>query len=440
MKRMVLMMLLVTILWGGTDHYILCEGNFMTPNASLWRLSEGSAAIEGPLHWSYPQNPLGDTGQSLTIHEDKLYIIVNNSHTIEVMQLSPGTSIYERSISLAGKGPRFMTIENNLAYITCWLVPGIVILDLNTDSILESITLDGKPEGIKLIDGRLYVSIVEKASSWDKDNRLLVFENDGESWVLSQTVTTQPGPSELFLQTLSDGEKALWFINTWFDESWNTNAGVNRFEITANGGEYSSVNLGIVTQLPPDIVFCEDKALISYNGNFHYYDAQLQANLISGISKYSSIVYSMARVGHQLLVGYTDDYQAPDSLAVWNLDSFENEAQFAVGAIPGSIASYSYPTNVSKLLRPAKFQLISNYPNPFNSSTMIMWNGIAGEEYKLRMVNLLGQELSSTKVYATYDGVHRHLFQMNENSVSGLYMVQLISGKQQDSMPVIFLK
>jgi hypothetical protein len=443
MKRFVWIIFLATALWGGADHYILCEGNFMTPNASLWRISEGSDAIEGPLHWSYPQNPLGDTGQSLTIYNDKLYIVVNNSHTIEVMQLSPGEAVYERTISLADKGPRFMVIEQNLAYITCWLVPGIVVLDLNSDTILETIILDGKPEGIKLIDGKLYVSIVEKADSWDKDNRLLILENDGESWAVSQTVTTQPGPSDLFLQTRPNGTKVLWFMNTWFDDSWNTNAGVNRYEIRADGGQYSSVSLGVVTHLPPsgaDIVFNEDEALISYNGNFHNYDAQLQASALSGISKFSGTVYSMTRFGSQLLVSYTDDYQAPDSLEVWNLNSFTKEAQFAVGAIPGSITSYRYPTTIAKLPQPDEFRLMSNYPNPFNGSTVIVWNGRAGEEYTLRMVNLLGQELLSAKISATNDGVNSHPFKMTENSVSGLYIIQLISGKKQSSLPILYIQ
>ena len=54
--------------------YTLCEGNFQTPNASLWSINS-AGNLDGPIHWDENLNPLGDTGQSLTIHDKKIAAI-----------------------------------------------------------------------------------------------------------------------------------------------------------------------------------------------------------------------------------------------------------------------------------------------------------------------------------------------------------------------------
>ena len=126
--------------------YTLCEGNFQTPNASLWSINS-AGNLDGPIHWDENSNPLGDTGQSLTIHDKKLFIVMNNSHTIEVMNLAGGAQ-YSTTINLPSASPRHMFAEGEKGYVTSWALNAILILNLNTMEAVDTIEVNGMPEHI----------------------------------------------------------------------------------------------------------------------------------------------------------------------------------------------------------------------------------------------------------------------------------------------------
>ena len=127
-----------------SDIFILCEGNYGLANASLWSMGSDYAAISGPIYWdegSSTDNPLGDVGQSMLMHDNFLYIVMNNSNTIEVMDISADTIIFNRSISLPNVSPRYISIANDIAYITSWNLPGIISMDIVTDEMLDTLLI-----------------------------------------------------------------------------------------------------------------------------------------------------------------------------------------------------------------------------------------------------------------------------------------------------------
>ena len=76
MKKLLIVVLLIhVVVFAQSNTFILCEGNFNTPNSTLWMLNEELDQITGPIYWDPNVNPLGDTGQSMTIYNNKLYII-----------------------------------------------------------------------------------------------------------------------------------------------------------------------------------------------------------------------------------------------------------------------------------------------------------------------------------------------------------------------------
>ena len=132
---------IICCLFGQTmTTYTLCEGNFQTPNASLWSINS-TGNLDGPIHWDENSNPLGDTGQSLTIHDNKLFIVMNNSHTIEVMNLAGGAQ-YSTTINLPSASPRYMFAEGNQGYVTSWGLNAILVLDLNTMEVFPDHSVD----------------------------------------------------------------------------------------------------------------------------------------------------------------------------------------------------------------------------------------------------------------------------------------------------------
>ena len=150
MKKMLLItlnLMLASILYGQeTTTYVLCEGNFGTANSSLWSFNS-SGGSNLPIHWDENSNPLGDVGQSLTILNDKLFIIMNNSHTIEVMDLTEGAQ-YLTTIDLPNASPRYLYAENSIGYVTSWGLNAIIVLNLDNMETIDTIQVNGMPEYI----------------------------------------------------------------------------------------------------------------------------------------------------------------------------------------------------------------------------------------------------------------------------------------------------
>jgi flagellar hook assembly protein FlgD len=81
---------------------------------------------------------------------------------------------------------------------------------------------------------------------------------------------------------------------------------------------------------------------------------------------------------------------------------------------------------------PSGFKLFNNFPNPFNPSTMIMFNIPIGVEVRLTVYNLLGAEIAT--IYNDYvqPGQYQAIWNgrdMKGNLVpSGTYLFELNSG------------
>ena len=150
--------------------YILCEGNFGSANSSLWAHNFSSNS-SSPIHWDENSNPLGDVGQSLTIHDDKLFIIMNNSHTVEIMDLG-NVAEYSHTINLPNASPRYMYAENNIGYISSWGLNAIIVMDLSLMELVDTIQVHGMPEHIINYQEYLYVSVPSK-SDWSTNDKIL---------------------------------------------------------------------------------------------------------------------------------------------------------------------------------------------------------------------------------------------------------------------------
>ena len=150
--------------------YILCEGNFGSANSSLWAHNFSSNS-SSPIHWGENSNPLGDVGQSLTIHDDKLFIIMNNSHTVEIMDLG-NIAEYSHTINLPNASPRYMYAENNIGYISSWGLNAIIVMDLSLMELVDTIQVHGLPEHIINYQEYLYVSVPSK-SDWSTNDKIL---------------------------------------------------------------------------------------------------------------------------------------------------------------------------------------------------------------------------------------------------------------------------
>lgn len=73
--------------------YALCEGLFNQNNSSLMRFSFGNQRMVRNYFNTINHRGLGDTANDLAIYGDKIYVIVNVSSTVEVIDFRTGNSL-----------------------------------------------------------------------------------------------------------------------------------------------------------------------------------------------------------------------------------------------------------------------------------------------------------------------------------------------------------
>lgn len=132
---------------------LLNEGNFGSNDASLSGL-DLVGGISNEVFSTKNGRGLGSIAQDIQKYGSKVYVVMNESHTVEVMDVNCNSI---KQISLAGKGPRYIAFEGGKAYVSCY-DHSIVKIDTSSLSVESTCTLTGmKPEGLTIQNGKLWV-------------------------------------------------------------------------------------------------------------------------------------------------------------------------------------------------------------------------------------------------------------------------------------------
>lgn len=140
--------------------YVLSEGSFFGNNAKLGFYSLETSAYAGD--YFLQQNPgmtagLGDVGSDMFVYGSKLYIVVNNSNVVRVLNASNGVHIANIAFTPAAKQPRFGIGVRGKVFVTAY--DGTVnIIDTTSLNMTASIPVGLNPEGITTSGDFLYVA------------------------------------------------------------------------------------------------------------------------------------------------------------------------------------------------------------------------------------------------------------------------------------------
>lgn len=147
--------------------YLLNEGNMGSNKCTLDFLDLGTGCY---LRNIYPErNPgvakeLGDVGNDLGIYGSKLYIIVNCSHKVEVVDARSGVRIGQIDIPNC----RYIRFHKGKAYVSSYVGPvaigndspkgAVYEIDTLSLAINRTVTVGYQPEEMEIVDDLLYVA------------------------------------------------------------------------------------------------------------------------------------------------------------------------------------------------------------------------------------------------------------------------------------------
>jgi len=173
---------------------VLCEGLFQYNNASVSWVNFDSGAIANNLFTAKTGRQLGDTGNEMKQYGGKIYIVVNVSSTIEVMDAATFKPIQQISMISNGsaKQPRSLAFNNGNVYVTCY--DGFVdVIDTTSLIITQRIQVGSNPEGLSVANNKLYVSNSGGLNFPTPDSTVSVIDLNTHTEIKKITVGMNPG-------------------------------------------------------------------------------------------------------------------------------------------------------------------------------------------------------------------------------------------------------
>jgi hypothetical protein len=183
----------------GEGMFILNEGNFMAGNGTLSFYSPETGEIYNELFKTMNNRPLGDVPTFIATDGTTGYIIVNNSGTLELVDMRTMESLG----TVTGlSSPRQMAISGRKAYVTSIASEELTVIDLDLLEVTGYIDIGCTSESIVIADGKLF------ASNSVAGNRIVIVDLETEDYIGSVTVGTEPE------SMVSDKNGKLWVLCT----------------------------------------------------------------------------------------------------------------------------------------------------------------------------------------------------------------------------------
>lgn len=178
----------------GQTLLVVNQGGFNRGEATLSELRVDSRTVSGDVFSAKNGRPLGDVAQSLTEFGDRLFIVVNNSHKIEVVAKSDYRSLGTIAIP-DNASPRYMAISNtNHGYVTNLYSNNVMKVDLSTLRVVKQIGVGSGTEGIVIANDTAFVA--KNLNSNFSSGTEIALIRTGADAVLG-TWTTGVGPTQL---------------------------------------------------------------------------------------------------------------------------------------------------------------------------------------------------------------------------------------------------
>jgi YVTN family beta-propeller protein len=184
---------------GGEGFFILNEGNFMAGNGSLSFYSHETSVIYNNLFSLKNTRALGDVPTYITNDGKKGYIIVNNSGTIEVVDM---LTLESQGTVTGLSSPRQMAIYRRKAYVSSLNSDNITILDIDDLAIEGTIEIGCSSEAMMISGKKLFVA------NWAGGDKVVVIDLETDEVIKSIITGLEPESMAL------DKNGILWVLCT----------------------------------------------------------------------------------------------------------------------------------------------------------------------------------------------------------------------------------
>lgn len=249
---------------GYTGFYLLNQGNMGSNKATLDYFDYATCTYTRNVYAE--ANPtvameLGDVGNDLLISDGLLFIVVNGSHKVEILDAYTAKRVAKVDVN----SPRQIAVSGDMAYVTSFVGGdgdngSVVAFSIKDFTLKGSVSVGIMPEGIAARDGKLYVANSGDYQNPDYSNYISVinaksleteynigspinmqhigFDAFGNLWASSRGNYAdkasclayfyehdgryaQAGTVEQPVSNMAFGSDCLYYIGSTYDANWN---------------------------------------------------------------------------------------------------------------------------------------------------------------------------------------------------------------------------
>jgi hypothetical protein len=320
--------------------FVVNEGNYNAGNASLTYFRRSDArSFNGVYALENNNLPLGDVAHSMTVHNGRGYVVLNNSNKVEVVDLAT----LQRVGTITGVAqPRYLlAVSPNKAYLSYWgstgVGGGIAVVDLGTLQVTGTLLAGAAVEQMLLHNGKVYAT---RNGGFGSDNRLVALDPATDQVLGEATVGDSPESIVAQGQTLyvlCNGRKS-YSPNPPYPLDTANSTPASLWEVEAAtlvpGGLITGADLAASAS---DLVTANGKIYFLYGGKLMRWDPQMPANGPTVFVNGQFYAFGYHAAEDVFYLGDPVDYQSEGTVYRYASDG-TLLSTFSSGIIPGGFA------------------------------------------------------------------------------------------------------
>ncbi len=309
--------------------FVTNEGPFGTGTGTVSFISNDFTEVDHTIFNNVNNSDLGNIVQSMGFSEDNAYIVVNNSHKIEVVNRYTFESI--ATISDGLDNPRYFVAEGTKGYVSNWGDPFdnnddfIAVIDLSTNTVTSTISVAFGPEKLMLIRGDLYVA---HQGGFGQNSILSVINTEANTFVTEIQVGDVPNSMVAY-----DGD--LWVLCGGNPDYTGNETNGKLVKIETDTNTIAQSFDFETTQHPSQLTINGSNLIYGLNGEV--FSKEVVSTELPSTGIFSGFFYSMTVKDGKLYATDAGDFTSNGTLKIVDLSDNSVLETIEVGIIPGGV-------------------------------------------------------------------------------------------------------